>query len=40
MADGEEMRVFRVTVRGRFAGLTEQAQAFLDSLKRKPPLRR
>lgn len=26
----DETRVFRVTVRGRFAGLTDQARAFLE----------
>ena len=29
MSDAEAIRVFRVTVRGRFSGLTEQARAFL-----------
>jgi len=29
MSDGEVNRVFRVTVRGRFSELTEQARAFL-----------
>ena len=29
MSVGEEMRVFRVTVRGQFADLTAQSQAFL-----------
>lgn len=29
MSDSDETRVFRVTVRGRFADLTEQARAFL-----------
>jgi hypothetical protein len=29
MSDDEAMRVFRVTVRGRFAELTEQSRAYL-----------
>jgi len=29
MSDGGATRVFRVTVRGQFSGLTEQARAFL-----------
>ena len=29
MSDGEAIRVFRVTVRGKFSELTEQSRAFL-----------
>ena len=29
MSDGEVVRVFRVTVRGRFSGLTDRARALL-----------